>query len=190
MEEIEDGTQPSEVPPKGLTKKEENFAQSVSSGESALVSYRECYSRKGNENTLKRNAQRLKNKPHIAARIAELMLVGEEIEAVPTDQKYILKGLRREAEDMVKGTSASRTRALELLGKTQGMFDETINLNIKDRTPEMVEAELRSRLMKAFGQEAIDAFEDAEDTLKDTPPLRLLASVEDRVVFGATVEDT
>lgn len=173
-EENEGGTAPSPIPHKALTKKEEKFAQCIATGVGVLVSYRESYSVRGNENTLSRNAQRIKNKPHVAARIAEIMAEGEQVELVPTDKKYVLKGLRREAEDMVKGTSASRTRALELIGKTQGMFDETLNLNIQDRTPEQIEAELKDRLMKAFGQEAVEALAEVEE---DEPPKRIAAAV-------------
>jgi hypothetical protein len=45
-------------------------------------------------------------------------------------------------------------RALELLGKTSGLFDESTHITFENRTPEDVEKELVEKLAMLFPVEA------------------------------------
>ena len=53
-----------------------------------------------------------------------------------------------------KNPAATRVRALELLGKTSGLFDESTHITFENRTPEDVEKELIEKLALLFPAEA------------------------------------
>ena len=64
-----------------------------------------------------------------------------------------MERLEAEAKDMQEGTSSSRVRALELLGKTQEikLFADVVETSTSDATPEQVKAELEAKLMALLG---------------------------------------
>ena len=55
---------------------------------------------------------------------------------------------------MTGNPPATRVRALELLGKTGGLFDESTHVTIEQRSPEDLERELVEKLGLLFGAEA------------------------------------
>jgi hypothetical protein len=60
------------APIKPLTPAQERFAQLIASGLKASWSYRRCYSQRGSAATVATESSRLRNRPHVAARIREL----------------------------------------------------------------------------------------------------------------------
>ena len=64
---------------------------------------------------------------------------------------WILQRLRDEAIDDSNPPS-TRVRALELLGKSEGVFEENTKLTVEHRTPEDVERELGQRLSEILGE--------------------------------------
>ena len=66
---------------------------------------------------------------------------------------WIVQRLQDEAQSE-KNPAATRVRALELLGKTSGLFDESTHITFENRTPEDVEKELIEKLALLFPAEA------------------------------------
>ena len=51
----------------------------------------------------------------------------------------------------LENPASTRVRALELLGKSSGLFDDSTTVTIESRTPEQIERELESKLAALFG---------------------------------------
>ena len=111
---------------KSLTPKQEKFCLLVSSGTSNSEAYREAYrAEKMLPNTVHREAHRLTQNPMVATRISALK-VGVESDTRATvveARRWVLGRLQEEAT--YAGTAGARIRALELLGKAVGLFDES-----------------------------------------------------------------
>ena len=132
-----------------LTGKQEAFAQQVAKGSVLSDAYREAY-----------NAENMKDKTiwEEACKLAQHPKVSARIKAIQSDmetdrrmlrlrrEEYVLRRLQEEAEGA--DTSSSKIRALELLGKTTGLFaDKTIIENSdNDKTAEQLEDEIAERL--------------------------------------------
>jgi len=61
--------------------------------------------------------------------------------------------LKTKAEDP-NVSDASQIRAMELLGKTTGLFDEGTKIVVEHRSEEEIEKEINERLEMFFGAEA------------------------------------
>ena len=111
---------------KSLTPKQEKFCLLVSSGSSNSEAYRDAYrAEKMLPNTVHREAHRLTQNPMVATRISALK-VGVESDTRATvveARRWVLGRLQEEAT--YAGTAGARIRALELLGKAVGLFDES-----------------------------------------------------------------
>ena len=82
-------------------------------------SYPKCKSDRGAESA----ASRLLRNGKVGKYLAEVQARASE--DVQLDAAYVLEGLRKEAEREGEGsTQSARVRALELLGKHQGMFTD------------------------------------------------------------------
>jgi hypothetical protein len=104
-----------------------------------------------------RNAySRLANQEHIKDSIDALK--AQTKTAVESHQKlsndWIVERLQEEAlkDD---NPAATRVRALELLGKTGGLFDDSTHVTVEHRSPETIEKELMDKLGLLFGDSSV-----------------------------------
>ena len=142
---------------KSLTPKQEKFCLLVSSGCSNSEAYREAYrAEKMLPNTVHREAHRLTQNPMVATRISALK-VGVESDTRATvveARRWVLGRLQEEAT--YAGTAGARIRALELLGKAAGLFDELSSRDFaENRSSVEIADELRQRLVTVFGEKAL-----------------------------------
>ena len=133
---------------KSLTPKQEKFCLLVSSGCSNSEAYREAYrAEKMLPNTVHREAHRLTQNPMVATRISALK-VGVESDTRATvveARRWVLGRLQEEAT--YAGTAGARIRALELLGKAVGLFDDAYGDTLGTvRSSSEIEAEIHQRL--------------------------------------------
>ena len=137
---------------KSLTPKQEKFCLLVSSGSSNSEAYREAYrAEKMLPNTVHREAHRLTQNPMVATRISALK-VGVESDTRATvveARRWVLGRLQEEAT--YAGTAGARIRALELLGKAIGLFeDHDVEDRSHVRSSSEVLGEIRQRLEVLF----------------------------------------
>jgi hypothetical protein len=136
-----------------LTAKQEGFAQKVSRGAVLSDAYRECYAADTmKDSTIWSEACRLAQNPKVSARIKELQ---EEIEQdrrmiERRREEWVLKRLQEEADQA--DNASSRIRALELVGKTIGMFTDRIEqAETSERSASEIEKELEAKLSRLLG---------------------------------------
>jgi len=136
-----------------LTAKQEGFAQKVSRGAVLSDAYRECYSADTmKDSTVWTEACKLAQHPKVSKRIKELQ---EEIEQDRRTierrrEEWVLKRLQEEADQA--DNASSRIRALELVGKTIGMFTDRIEqADETQRTASEIEKELEAKLSRLLG---------------------------------------
>lgn len=136
-----------------LTPKQAKFAQLIAEGVNQSDAYRESYDTNGSDKTIHVEASRLMNNEKIVA-VVERLKQGDVREKAINDKlthQWVLDKLKAEASDK-KNSGAVRVRALELLGKYQGMFDDSSTVVVKDRSPDDIRKELEKRLAAALGQ--------------------------------------
>ena len=139
MEVIEGG--------KSLTPKQRKFARLVAGGDTFSGAYAKAYQAdKSSKSTIQSEASRLAALPHVSASIRALQADKERL--VRTDvagqRSWILDRLKHEATG---DNPTSRIKALELLGKSVGLFDTTqVLVSDKTRTPDEIERDLSSKL--------------------------------------------
>jgi hypothetical protein len=139
-----------------LTPKQSVFAQLVSEGKSYTESYRTAYNSKNmSDQAIRIEGSKLAKIPHVASEIDRLTDGRKTSKKVQTKihKSWITERLKAEAlsDD---NPASTRVRALELLGKSAGLFDESATLTIENRTPQDIEDELRNKLGAIFGHEA------------------------------------
>jgi hypothetical protein len=137
--------------PKGLTPKQSAFAGFVASGLSYSDAYKKAYETKGKDATVNVLASRLAKKNHVRQAIDDLKADKKEAKRTheKLNAKWILERLKSEAMDDSNPPS-TRVRALELLGKSEGVFDESSKVVVEHRNPDEIERELRDRLSGLF----------------------------------------
>ena len=131
-----------------ITPKQSAFATFVAQGDNNTEAYRKAY------NTAKMSEQVIRNS---ACKLAKNERVREAIESLKVESKaqaqarekltndWIVEQLQDEALNE-KNPPATRVRALELLGKSGGLFDESTHVTFEHRSPEDVERELMEKL--------------------------------------------
>ena len=137
-----------------LTAKQMAFAGFVANGLTYTESYRKAYGAGGYSATaLGVEASRLMKNERIKAAVEELKADKKETRRSQEklNSAWILQRLREEAIDDSNPPS-TRVRALELLGKSEGVFEENTKLTVEHRTPEDVEKELSQRLSDILGE--------------------------------------
>ncbi len=142
--------------PNGVSPKQSAFAAFVAEGDSYTDAYRKAYdASKMKDQVVWNAASRLaKNKKVVTYITALKKKDATAIEAHDKLSKaWILERLQDEARND-KNPAATRVRALELLGKTSGLFDESTHITFENRTPEDVEKELLEKLAVLFPAEA------------------------------------
>ena len=142
--------------PNGVSPKQSAFAGFVAEGDSYTEAYRKAYdASKMKEQVVWNAASRLAKNAKVMTYITALKK--KDATAIEAHDKlskaWILERLQDEAQNE-KNPAATRVRALELLGKTSGLFDESTHITFENRTPEDVEKELLEKLAVLFPVEA------------------------------------
>ena len=133
-----------------LTGKQEAFAQKVAAGAVLSDAYREAYEAENmKDSSIWTEACKLAQHPKVSHRIKAIQA---DIEAdrrtrEARREEYVLKMLQAEAEGAE--TDGARVRALELLGKTIGMFTDRVETDDQtERSAADIEAEIRRTLAR------------------------------------------
>ena len=137
-----------------LTIKQDTFALGVTDGLSLSDAYRQSYSAENMKSpSIHVEASRLAALPKVALRIQELWCQKDEdrhIQALRRED-YVLESLKNES--LTATTDSARIRALELMGKTIGMFDGRSG---KEEPPKLtadeLEQKLKQKLEEYFGR--------------------------------------
>ena len=139
-----------------ITPKQTAFATFVSMGDNNTEAYRKAYdTSKMNEQVIRNSAYKLAKNEKVKSAIESLKVESkakaEAHEKLTND--WIVEQLQDEALNE-KNPPATRVRALELLGKSGGLFDDSTHVTIEHRSPEDVEEELMEKLGVLFAIEA------------------------------------
>ena len=136
-----------------LTGKQEAFAKLVAGGAILSDAYRECYSADNMKNsTLWSEACRLAQNPKVSTRIKDIQadMEADRRTIERRREEWVLKRLSEEAD--LADNASSRIRALELVGKTVGMFTDRIEqAETTERTSAEIEKDLKARLARLIG---------------------------------------
>ena len=146
------GTSRSATLPSGLTEKQEAFCQAVFDGQSFSDAYRSSYDCSNSKPaSVNRQSHEMMLNLKITSRISELQRGREEqqrMQALSRSEKVIKKLEQIGLDDDDVGSTA-QIRALELLGKTIGMFTDRIETEDKtDRDADAIKAELQDKLQR------------------------------------------
>lgn len=136
-----------------LTGKQEAFAKLVAGGSMLSDAYRECYSADNmKSSTLWSEACRLAQNPKVSTRIKDIQadMEADRRTIERRREEWVLKRLSEEADQA--DNASSRIRALELVGKTVGMFTDRIEqAETSERSASEIEKELKARLDRLIG---------------------------------------
>lgn len=130
-----------------LTPKMRTFAKLVAKGFSPSESYRRSYDCSNSTSvTVSANACRLLKDPRVNA-IVELARESEDIVSDPVALRlHVMRHLLNHANTMK--TESNQIRALELLGKTVGMFTDRVETKVEVIDPEQLKAQLEKHLLE------------------------------------------
>lgn len=131
-----------------LTPKQSVFASLVARGQNLTDAYRHAYdAERMKESSIRTESSREASKPHVAEAIANLKRnhrpTQRRVEELRAD--WVVTRLQEEAISEANPAS-SRVRALEVLGRTLGLFDSNQTQPVEHRSPEEVRAELEAKL--------------------------------------------
>ena len=137
--------------PDTLTPKQAAFAGFVAKGLSYSDAYRKAYQSKASQNAINVEASRMMKKEKIQKAVEDLRADKREAKSAhkKLSREWVLEMLKKEAMDGDNPPS-TRVRALELLGKAEGAFDDTTRMVVEHRSPEDIESELEKRLSRLF----------------------------------------
>ena len=138
-----------------LTAKQESFAQKVAAGAILSDAYRESYAAENMaDKTVWSEACRLAQNPKVATRVRAIQadLEADHRTRAARREEFVLKQLQDEATGAE--TDGARVRALELLGKTVGLFTDKVEIEQdNDKTAAELEADLERRLSALLGRD-------------------------------------
>ena len=136
-----------------LTPKQEAFAMQVAKGAMLSEAYRECYSAEGmRDSTIWSEACKLAQNPKVTTRIKAIQadMEADRRTIERRREEWVLKRLTEEADQAE--TDGARIRAIELVGRTIGMFTDRIEqADDTERSASDIEADLRKRLDRLMG---------------------------------------
>jgi len=136
-----------------LTGKQEAFAKLVAGGAVLSDAYRECYAADSmKDSTVWSEACRLGQNPKVSARIKDIQadMEADRRTIERRREEWVLKRLSEEADQA--DNASSRIRALELVGKTVGMFTDRIEqAETNERSSAEIEKDLKARLARLIG---------------------------------------
>ena len=134
-----------------LTAKQNAFAIGIVGGITATTAYRQAYDADGMKpESVWVESCRLATNPKVALRVSELRAEQEEERRMLrlSHAEAVLERLEHEA--LEAKTDSTRVRALELIGRHLGMFTDKVEITTQERSVEMIEQEIRDRLVR-FG---------------------------------------
>ena len=133
----------------GLTDKQEAFCQAIMAGATFADGYRAAYCADGMvPNSIWNAASRLAADPKVRGRLEQL---AEQKEAerrmlALSRADWVIERITQQVMDPAN-PPAVNTRALELLGKTIGLFTDRVETkDISERSADEIEADIRARL--------------------------------------------
>ena len=132
-----------------LTAKQEKFLKAMIQGATqadAMRASRDCS--KWKPSAIYTEAHRLMSHPEIHRRLT-MHQASKERAAQSSEASrrlWVLEQLQREASDMSEGSPASRVRAIELIGKTQGMFTDVVENNQQEASEDELRQQLENKL--------------------------------------------
>ena len=131
-----------------LTPKMVAFVDFVIRGESMTEAYIKAYNWKGkSRDAVRQEASHLMKKPHVKAHYEQLKSDKSSIKKShkKLSKEWIITKLRQEADDSSNAPSV-RVRALEILAKTEKLFDDSTSVNIVHRSSDEIYKELQEAL--------------------------------------------
>ena len=142
------------APKRRLTAKQEKFVSEVIKGATASDAYRAAYDvdrGKGMKaSAIWSESSRLMGNPLVASRLqtARASIVRSSISSALSRRRWIVERLTAESQDMTDGTSSSRVRALEMLGRDSevAMWRDEVSIKTSEASAETVRAELEAKL--------------------------------------------
>ena len=133
----------------GLTAKQENFCQAIMAGATFADSYREAYRADGMvPNSIWNAASRLAADPKVRGRLEQLAQQKEAERRMLALSRadWVIEKITQQVIDPAT-PPAVKTRALELLGKTIGLFTDRVETkDVTERSADEIEAQIRARL--------------------------------------------
>jgi hypothetical protein len=133
----------------GLTAKQEDFCRAVMAGATFADSYREAYRADGMvPNSIWNAASRLAADPKVRVRLEQLAQQKEaELRMLALSRAdWVIEKITQQVMDPAT-PPAVKTRALELLGKTIGLFTDRVETkDVTERSVDELEAQIRARL--------------------------------------------
>ena len=131
---------------KPLTEQQRNFATYVIQGKTRREAYRLAYNTQMSDSAVSSNAAKLAADPRIASMISAAW--DETIEHLADDvastRRYVLRKLVSLSKEGKQ--EGSRLKALELLGKTAGLFTQQAEQSEKSVAPDQLKRELSQHL--------------------------------------------
>jgi len=129
---------------KGGTGKQKHFARLVAEGSTLADAYADAYETNGKRETIRREAVRVAHSPTVAPLIeAEAKAI--EARELPSRGSRRTMGSGTSRKRAEEGSDASRVRALELLGKACGAFEDDPEANMGTDADSLLDS-LRSKL--------------------------------------------
>ena len=130
-----------------LSPKMRLFAKLITEGHSPSESYRRAYDCSNSSNvTVSANACKLLKDP----RVSEVVRQAEQAESIISDppalRAFVLRQLLNHSNTMK--TESNQIRALELLGKSIGMFTDKVETKVERVDPEQLKAQLEKHLLE------------------------------------------
>lgn len=138
-----------------LTEKQRDYAILLAHDVPKVEAYTSVYSVRPDtkESSIVSAATNVAAHPKIKAAVALMQSAapsaGAIAEEIPLTRDWVLKRLGEEAEDLDGNSGSVRVRALELIGRSQGMFEEV--QVIKDERPKTAE-EAERQIMQIIGE--------------------------------------
>ena len=131
-----------------LTAKQSAFCAFIAEGDNQTEAYIKSHDVKKQSRKASANeGSKLMRMEKVRSRVSELK--EQRQKAKETHRKisndWILDKLRTEASDD-ENNASGRVRALEILAKTEKLFDDSTNVTVVHRSAEEVERELQARL--------------------------------------------
>lgn len=132
---------------KPMTSSMMEFAKGLIEGKTQLEAYRDAYpNAKGTDRTLKASAWKLAQDIRVQRMLQEHW--GQTVEALTDDaiavKRYVIKSLLELSKEAKQ--EGSKLKALELMGKTVGMFKQTVQEDDDGLTADQLKQELAKHL--------------------------------------------
>ena len=130
-----------------LTSKQAHFADAVAHGAPQTAAFCKAYNAEGMKpSTIWSEASRLRRHPKVAARIDQLKAEAELSAAEKREgvREFVLHELTAMACEA--STPSARLKALELLGKSVGLFSDRVEVSAPERSIKELEAAIKRRI--------------------------------------------